>query len=54
VELVFGLLGTVIVIDEGHRLRVTVAGADSPHHDLFPSPRRAPQIAMFRDRGHGF
>jgi putative CocE/NonD family hydrolase len=52
VELVFDLLGTAIVIDEGHRLRVTVAGADSPHHDLYPSPRRAPKITVFRDRAH--
>ncbi len=52
VELVFDLMGTAIVIDEGHRLRIAIAGADGPHHDLYPNPSKAPRVTVFRDRTH--
>ena len=53
VELVFDLLGTATVIDEGHRLRVTVTGADTPHHDRYPKSGTAPTITVFRSRDYG-
>jgi putative CocE/NonD family hydrolase len=53
VELVFDLLGTATVIDEGHRLRVTITGADTPHHDRYPKGGSAPTINVFRDREYG-
>jgi len=53
VELVFDLLGTATVIDEGHRLRVTIAGADTPHHDRYPKGGSAPTITIFRNREYG-
>jgi len=37
-ELSFDLMGTAIVIDEGHRLRITVAGADARNFALHPDP----------------
>ncbi len=54
VELVFDLMGTAIVIDAGHRIRVTVAGADALNHALYPSRkgRKAPTIAIHRDTSH--
>jgi putative CocE/NonD family hydrolase len=53
VELVFDLLGTATLIDEGHRLRVTIAGADTPHHDRYPKSGSPPTVTIFRDRDHG-
>jgi putative CocE/NonD family hydrolase len=55
VELVFDLLGTATLIDQGHRVRVTVAGADTPHHALYPNQNQAnaPTITLFREREHG-
>lgn len=37
-ELFFDLMGTAIVIDEGHRLRITIAGADVRNFALHPDP----------------
>ena len=37
-ELHFDIMGTAIVIDEGHRLRVTIAGADARNFQLHPDP----------------
>ena len=47
-------MGTAIVIDAGHRLRVTVAGADALNHALYPDRkgRKAPTIAIHRDASH--
>ena len=44
-----------VVIDAGHRLRVTIAGAGTPHHDLYPNRNQAnaPTIAVFGNRDHG-
>jgi putative CocE/NonD family hydrolase len=55
VELVFDLLGTATLIDQGHRVRVTITGADTPHHALYPNQNQAnsPTITIFRDRQHG-
>jgi len=38
-ELAFDLMGTAIVIDKGHRLRVTIAGADARNFALHPDPQ---------------
>jgi len=50
VELLFDLTGTAIVIDKGHRLRVSVAGADVANYELFPDPRGedAPTVMIYR------
>ena len=54
VELVIDLLTTAIVIDAGHRIRLTIAGADAGHHALYPDRRGrdAPTIRILRDRSH--
>jgi predicted acyl esterase len=54
VELVFDLLGTAIVIDRGHRIRVTVAGADQANHARYPRGKKknAPTISIHRDSAH--
>jgi putative CocE/NonD family hydrolase len=53
VELEFDLLGTAIVIDAGHRIRVTVTGADADNHELYPDPAGgAPTISIHRDPSH--
>jgi putative CocE/NonD family hydrolase len=44
----FDLMGTAIVIDKGHRLRVTIAGADARNFALHPDPegKDAPTIEV--------
>jgi hypothetical protein len=52
-ELIFDLMGTALVIDAGHRIRVTIAGADAANHALFPDPAAgAPTISVYRDSTH--
>ena len=52
-ELVFDLMATAIVIDTGHRLRVTISGADTDNHALYPDPETsAPTISIYRDSDH--
>lgn len=52
-ELVFDLMGTAVVIDAGHRIRVTIAGADVANHALFPGPEAgAPTISVYRSKAH--
>ena len=36
----FDLMGTAIVIDKGHRIRITIAGADARNFELYPRPGR--------------
>jgi putative CocE/NonD family hydrolase len=51
VELVFDLMGTATVIDQGHRIRVTVAGADHENFALYPKPKNGrPTISIHRNR----
>ncbi|MDH3746328.1 MAG: CocE/NonD family hydrolase, partial [Acidobacteriota bacterium] len=53
VELVFDLMGTAILIDEGHRIRITVAGADHENFALYPKPKKGrPTITLHRNREH--
>lgn len=54
VELVFDLMATAIVIDRGHRIRVTVAGADRLNHQRYPARKRAkaPRITVERNADH--
>jgi putative CocE/NonD family hydrolase len=54
VELVFDLMGTSIVIDAGHRIRVTVACADALNYALYPDPdgEDAPTITLYRNRNY--
>lgn len=51
VELVFDLMGTAIVIDRGHRIRISVAGADYLNHARYPTrnPAKAPEITLYRN-----
>jgi putative CocE/NonD family hydrolase len=53
VELVIDLMGTAAVIDAGHRLRLTVAGANRPDFEGYPDPATSgvPVIKVYRDRG---
>ena len=37
-ELVFDLMGTAIVLDAGHRIRITVTGADARNFESHPDP----------------
>jgi len=37
-ELLIDLMGTAVMIDAGHRLRLTIAGADAANHALYPDP----------------
>ena len=50
VELIFDLLATAIVIDRGHRIRVTITGADWRNHQKYPTGKksRAPTIQIHR------
>lgn len=49
-ELVFDLMGTALVIDAGHRIRLTITGADAANHALYPDPEAgAPTISVYRD-----
>jgi len=49
-ELVFDIMGTAIVIDEGHRLRATITGADARNFAAHPNPELAgtPKIEILR------
>ena len=49
-ELSFDLMGTAIVIDAGHRIRVTITGADARNFALHPDPagQDAPRIEVLR------
>jgi putative CocE/NonD family hydrolase len=51
VELLFAMLPTANVFDAGHRIRVTVAGADA---DTFETPQLdpPPTITLYRDANH--
>ncbi len=52
-ELVFDLMGTAIVVDAGHRVRVTITGADADNHALYPDPAGgAPTISIYRSSAH--
>jgi putative CocE/NonD family hydrolase len=53
-ELVFDLMGTAITIDAGHRIRVTVAGADARNHATHPDPsgKDAPTVTIHRGGEH--
>ncbi len=55
VELLIDLMGTAITIDEGHRLRLTVAGADAANHALHPDPEGvdAPTVTVHRGGDDG-
>jgi putative CocE/NonD family hydrolase len=46
----FDLEGTAIVIDAGHRIRLTVAGADRANYELWPDPngKDRPTITIYR------
>jgi len=50
VELALDLMGTAVVIDAGHRIRITVAGADAANFSLYPDPKgvAAPTISLHR------
>lgn len=54
-ELDFDVMGTATVIDKGHRLRVTITGADARNFELFPDPegRNAPTIEVLTGGEHG-
>ena len=47
-ELVFDLMGTAIVLDAGHRIRITVTGADARNFEPHPDPlgEDAPDIQV--------
>jgi hypothetical protein len=49
-ELDFDLMGTAIVIDKGHRLRITVTGADAANFALYPDAEGedAPTVEVLR------
>ncbi len=55
VELLIDLMGTAVTIDEGHRLRLTVAGADAANHALHPDPEGldAPTVTIHRGGANG-
>jgi putative CocE/NonD family hydrolase len=50
VELVIDLMATAVVIDAGHRLRLTINGADRPDFEAYPDPAAAgvPVISVHR------
>ncbi len=54
-ELLIDLMGTAITIDEGHRLRLTIAGADAANHALYPDPQGvdAPTVTVHRGGENG-
>ncbi|MCY3964795.1 MAG: CocE/NonD family hydrolase [Acidobacteria bacterium] len=54
-ELLIDLMGTAITIDEGHRLRLTIAGADAANHALYPDPEGgdAPTVTIHRGGDDG-
>jgi hypothetical protein len=49
-ELVFDIMGTSVVFDAGHRIRITVTGADKDNYALYPDPEGmdAPTVAVHR------
>ncbi|MBJ88954.1 MAG: hypothetical protein CMO98_03755 [Woeseia sp.] len=49
VDLAFDLMGTAITLDAGHRIRVTITGADANNFALYPDPtgKDAPIIEVF-------
>ncbi len=51
----FDIMGTAIVIDAGHRLRLTIAGADAANFALYPDPqgKQAPTIQVHRGAEQG-
>ena len=54
-ELLIDLMGTAITIDEGHRLRLSIAGADAANHALHPDPEGvdAPTLSVHRGGENG-
>lgn len=54
-DLDFDIMGTAIVIDEGHRLRVTITGADARNFQLHPDPNGedAPTIEVLTGGDNG-
>jgi len=53
VELAIDLMGVAFVIDAGHRIRVTITGADAANHALYPDPAGgAPTVTIHRDPQH--
>ena len=44
------LMATAVTIDEGHRLRLSIAGADAANHALYPDPEGvdAPTVTIHR------
>jgi putative CocE/NonD family hydrolase len=49
-EMAFELMGTAVVIDAGHRLRLTIAGADAANHAPYPDPESgAPTVSVYRN-----
>jgi hypothetical protein len=47
----FDLEGTAIVIDAGHRIRVTVVGADRANYELWPDPKGVDAPTLTVERG---
>ncbi len=54
-ELLIDLMGTAVTIDAGHRLRLTIAGADAANHALYPDPEGvdAPTVTIHRGAPRG-
>jgi len=53
-ELVLDLMPTAIVIDAGHRLRVSITGVDRRDNAIYPDPagKNAPKVSILRGGGH--
>ena len=47
----FDLEGTAIVIDAGHRIRITLAGADRSNYELWPDPKGMDRPTVTVHRG---
>ena len=47
----FDLEGTAIVIDAGHRIRITLAGADRSNYELWPDPKGKDRPTITVHRG---
>jgi predicted acyl esterase len=47
----FDLEGTAIVIDKGHRIRITLAGADRANYELWPDPKGKDRPTITVHRG---
>lgn len=50
-ELVFDLVPTAKRLRAGHRIRVTLQGADRDTHVALPKGA-PPKVSVYRDRGH--